>query len=100
MGNMGQRPSMADDGYFTADFFSSPLDVLSDWKDSIVRAVGNPLETGFPTISNDQSGNRAYPDGGEVLARTIKPKEKIRNRGSLASRATTFSAHQAASSPS
>lgn len=74
--NMNQRPSMADDGYFTADIFSSPLDVLNDWKDSIVRAVGNPLETGFPTISNDQSGNRAYPDGGEVLARTIKPKEK------------------------
>merc|ERR1712046_278852 len=66
----------AEDGYFTADAFSNPLNVLSDFKDGILRAISSPLETGFPTISNDQSGNRAYPEGGEIKSRTIKPKEK------------------------
>ncbi|KAL1529817.1 hypothetical protein AB1Y20_000749 [Prymnesium parvum] len=74
---MNERPSMAQDGYFTADIFSNPLEVLSDFKDGIIRALGNPLETGFPTISNDQSGARSYPKGAtEITARTIKPKTK------------------------
>ncbi len=75
--NLNQRPSMADDGYFTADVFSSPLDVLADWKDAVVGAISAPLETAFPTITNDESGNRMFPKGlDEVKARTIKPKDK------------------------
>ena len=39
--------------------------------------VDDPLSRAFPTISNDKSGNRAYPKGAtEVNARTIKPKVK------------------------
>merc|ERR1719238_440995 len=56
--NMNQRYSMAEDGYVTPDVFSNPFEVLTAWKDSIISAVGNPLETSFPTISNDQSGAR------------------------------------------
>ena len=40
----------------------------------------DPLSVGFMTISNDKSGARAFPPGGEVAARTIKPKEKVRCR--------------------
>ena len=51
--------------------------VFSDWVESVKRAAGNPFETAFPTISNDQSGARSYPKGlNEVNARTIKPKVK------------------------
>merc|ERR1719460_3332160 len=74
--NMNERPSMAADGYFTADIFSNPLDVFVDWKDSIVRAIGDPLSTSFMTISNDKGGARAWAKGGEVASRTIKPKTK------------------------
>lgn len=75
--NMNQRPSLADDGYFTPDVFSNPFDVLSSWLDSVKGAVSDPLSTAFPTISNDQSGARSYPgDATEVDARTIKPKVK------------------------
>merc|ERR1719253_1163078 len=75
--NMNQRPSMAEDGYFTSSIFGNPLDVLTDFKDGILRALADPLETGFPTISNDQSGARSYPKGSsEIKARTIKPKDK------------------------
>merc|ERR1712087_581070 len=48
--NMNQRPSMADDGYFTPSIFSNPLDVLVAWKDALFGAASNPLETAFPTI--------------------------------------------------
>ena len=40
----------------------------------------DPLSVGFLTISNDKSGARAFPTGGEVAARTIKPKDKVRRR--------------------
>jgi len=73
--NMNERFSMASDGYTTPDVFSNPFDVLFSWKDSIFGAISNPFETGFPTITNDQSGARSYPKGlGEIDARTIKPK--------------------------
>merc|ERR1711865_765273 len=41
--NMNQRPSLAEDGYFTADIFSNPLDIVSDWFGTVKRAVGAPL---------------------------------------------------------
>merc|ERR1719247_1240441 len=66
--NMNERPSQAQDGYFTADIFSNPLDVFVDWKDSIIRAIGDPLTTSFMTISNDPSGARAWAKGGEVAS--------------------------------
>merc|ERR1719440_1715761 len=69
--NMNQRPSQADDGYFTPDIFSNPIDVLSSWVESMKGVLADPLEKGFPTISNDQSGGRSYPKGAdEVSART------------------------------
>jgi len=75
--NMNQRVSQADDGYFTPDVFSNPLDVLSSWVESMKGVVSDPLSRGFPTISNDKSGARSYPKGSdEVSARTIKPKVK------------------------
>jgi len=75
--NMNQRPSLADDGYFTADIFSNPIDVVTTWFDSLIGYAKNPLDKAFPTISNDPTGNRAYPDGmNEINARTIKPKVK------------------------
>lgn len=36
--NMNQRPSLAEDGYFTADIFSNPLD--SAWPRPTVRGEG------------------------------------------------------------
>merc|ERR1711908_189537 len=75
--NMNQRVSQADDGYFTPTFFSNPLEVLGSFKDGLLFSIGNPLGSAFPTISNDPSGNRAYPPGAnEINARTIKPKVK------------------------
>merc|ERR1719453_758728 len=74
--NMNERPSMAQDDYFTPDIFSNPLDVLVSWKDALVRFAGDPLEASFMTISNDQYGARSYGAGSEVKARTIKPKVK------------------------
>jgi len=75
--NMNQRPSQADDGYFTPDVFSNPAEVISSWLESIKGVVEDPLAIGFPTISNDQTGARSYPTGSdEVSARTIKPKKK------------------------
>merc|ERR1719502_2417824 len=74
---MNQRPSVAEDGYFTPDVFSNPLDVVSGWVDSMKGVVSNPLDVAFPTITNDPSGARSYPKGAtEINARTIKPKEK------------------------
>jgi hypothetical protein len=52
--------------------------VLVAYKDALLRAFSDPLSASFPTISNDQSGARAFPKGGEVKSRTIKPKEKAR----------------------
>jgi hypothetical protein len=75
--NMNQRFSQADDGYVTPDLFSNPVDVIKSWLEAQTKYVTNPLEGAFPTISNDQSGNRSYPKGStEVQARTIKPKVK------------------------
>jgi len=75
--NMNQRPSLADDGYYTASIVDNPLDVVSDWLGAMKGYVTNPVATAFPTISNDPTGARSYPKGSnEVSARTIKPKEK------------------------
>merc|ERR1719171_909508 len=54
--NLNQRPSMAEDGYFTPDLFSNPIDVLTSWVDSMKGVVADPLSVSFPTISNDKSG--------------------------------------------
>jgi len=75
--NMNERPSLAEDGYFTPDVFSNPAEVLSSWVESLKGYASDPLSRAFPTISNDQSGARSYPKGAtEVNARTIKPKVK------------------------
>mmetsp|Transcript_21404 Transcript_21404/g.43314 ORF Transcript_21404/g.43314 Transcript_21404/m.43314 type:complete len:181 (-) Transcript_21404:268-810(-) len=75
--NMNQRVSLADDGYFTPDVFSNPLEVLGSWVESLKGVASDPLAAGFPTISNDQTGARSYPKGAnEISARTIKPKVK------------------------
>lgn len=85
--NMNQRVSQAEDGYFTPDVFSNPLEVIGGWVQSLKGVASDPLSVAFPTISNDQSGARSYPTGAtEVSARTIKPKvkdmdEKMRIRG-------------------
>lgn len=51
--------------------------VLSDWLVGVKAAITAPVATAFPTITNDISGARSYPDGyDEVSARTIKPKVK------------------------
>jgi len=74
---MNERVSQASDGYFTPDVFSNPVDVLKSWWESMQGVVSDPLESGFPTISNDQTGARSYPKGStEIDARTIKPKVK------------------------
>jgi hypothetical protein len=74
---MNERVSKASDGYFTPDVFSNPLDVAKSWLASMQGVVSDPLEAGFMTISNDNSGARSYPKGStEVDARTIKPKVK------------------------
>merc|ERR1712118_213166 len=70
--NMNERQSMAQDGYFTADIFSNPIDVVGDWLGAVKRAVGAPLATSFMTISNDPNGARSFPKGyDEVKSRTI-----------------------------
>ena len=53
--------------------------VLNDFKDGLLRVFEDPLSVGFLTIGNDKSGARAFPVGGEVASRTIKPKDKVRN---------------------
>jgi hypothetical protein len=74
---MNERVSQASDGYFTPDVFSNPLDVAKSWVESMIGVAKDPLEAGFMTIGNDQSGARSYPKGlSEVEARTIKPKVK------------------------
>jgi len=75
--NMNMRVSKADDGYFTPTIFSNPLDVITEWAESMKGVVSDPLSVSFPTITNDVSGARSYPKGSsEVNARTIKPKVK------------------------
>ena len=37
--------------------------MLIAWKDALLGAAGNPLETAFPTISNDESGARSWGPG-------------------------------------
>lgn len=74
--NMNERASQAQDGYFTADVFSNPLDIAKGWVDSMLRVAKDPLEASFMTISNDKSGKRSYGAANEVKARTIKPKVK------------------------
>merc|ERR1719446_674653 len=74
---MNERVSKASDGYFTADIFSNPIDVIKDWWGAMQGVASDPLSAGFLTISNDKSGNRSYPKGAtEIDARTIKPKIK------------------------
>ena len=73
---MNERPSVAQDGYYTPDVFSNPLDILKSWAASMKRVASDPLNASFPTISNDPGGLRSYGKGNEVLARTIKPKVK------------------------
>lgn len=75
--NMNERPSKAQDNYFTPDILSNPIDILVSWKDSMLRVASDPLEASFLTISNDKSGARSYGPGvTEVQSRTIKPKVK------------------------
>jgi len=75
--NLNERFSKAGDGYVTPSLVSNPLDVAVSWFESMKRVASDPLSASFPTISNDKSGNRAYPKGSsEVQARTIKPKVK------------------------
>jgi hypothetical protein len=75
--NMNERPSKAQDGYFTPDVFSNPIDVALSWVASMKRVLKDPLSTSFMTISNDVNGARSFPKGlTEVNARTIKPKVK------------------------
>ena len=53
------------------------LAVVVSWVDSMKGVASDPLSRAFPSISNDKSGNRAFPKGlTEVNARTIKPKVK------------------------
>lgn len=73
---MNERVSTAQDGYFTPDIFSNPLDVFGSWVTSMKRVVSDPLSSSFMTISNDPEGLRTYGKGNEVMARTIKPKTK------------------------
>jgi len=75
--NMNQRPSMADDGYFTPSILSNPVEVVTSWASALVTYAKDPLAGAFPTITNDPTGARSYPKGmNEVSARTIKPKVK------------------------
>jgi len=73
---MNERVSEAQDGYFTPDVFSNPIDNVIAWFDSVKRYATQPLETAFPTISNDKSGARSFGKGTEIKARTIQPKTK------------------------
>jgi len=73
---MNERVSKAEDGYFTPDVFSNPIDNVKAWLSSLKRTAQNPLETAFPTISNDESGARTFGKGDEIKSRTIKPKVK------------------------
>lgn len=61
--NMNQRVSQADDGYFTPDIFSNPLEVVGSFVEGLKTTVSAPLNTHFLTISNDQTGARAWPKG-------------------------------------
>ena len=43
----------------------------------MLGVLADPLEKGFPTITNDKTGARAYPKGlNEAKARTLPPKNK------------------------
>ena len=37
--------------------------VLGSWVESVKGALSDPLSTAFPTISNDPTGARSYPQG-------------------------------------
>merc|ERR1740138_1778588 len=75
--NMNQRPSMADDGYFTPSMVDNPLDVVTAWIDNLKDWASDPATKSFVTITNDPTGARSWPKGlDEVKARTIKPKVK------------------------
>lgn len=75
--NMNQRPSKADDGYWTPDVFSNPIDVFTGWARGLIGQVSDPLGVSFMTITNDKTGARAWPTAeGEVKSRTITPKVK------------------------
>merc|ERR1719409_1691151 len=75
--NMNEKPSKAQDGYFTPDIFSNPIDVTGSWAESMKRVASDPFNAGFMTISNDPTPARSFPKGlTEVETRTIKPKTK------------------------
>jgi len=75
--NMNQRVSQAEDGYFTPDIFSNPLEVAGSFLEGLKTTLSAPLNTHFMTIGNDQTGNRAWPKGfNEIKSRTIAPKFK------------------------
>jgi len=85
--NMNERPSVAFDGYYTADIFSNPADVIGDWINSLKNYASDPAAISFPTITNDPEAARSYPKGAcEVDARTIKPKDKKIKFADLAGR--------------
>ena len=75
--------------------------VLGSFKDGLLFSIGNPLASAFPTISNDPSGNRAYPPGAnEINARTIKPKVKDFDKSKRVTGIPGFNAFGAPSSKS
>merc|ERR1719487_1853576 len=40
--NMNQRPSLADDGYFTPSIVDNPIDVVTSWIDNLKDWVSDP----------------------------------------------------------
>lgn len=75
--NMNERPSLSHDGFYTPDVFSSPTDIIASFLSGIKEALAAPLETGFPTIDNDQTGGRSWPKGThEQTSRIIKPTKR------------------------
>ena len=62
---MNQRASVAVDGYYTPDAFTSPVEVLGSWVESLKRYASDPLSAAFPTITNDPDGKRTYGKANE-----------------------------------
>ena len=70
---MNEQVSKARDGYFTPTAFSNPLKVIGSWGQSMARVAKDPMDSAFPTISNDPTGNRSYGEGKtEFNARTLQ----------------------------
>lgn len=82
--NMNQRVSQAEDGYFTPDIFSNPLDIASAFFEGVKTTFSAPLNTHFMTISNDQTGNRAWPKGyASICSQTRRPIRAVHRPLSL-----------------